>query len=922
MAGTNEKKFKGNVLVVGGGVAGMNAALDLVAQGYHVDLVEKEAELGGTVTKLHRLYPLCSCCKVANRATACAQHPDITVWTGSTVSAVSGSVGDFKVTVSGPDGEKTLDAGAVVLALGVEPFDPSVYDTYAYAQFENVITSVELEWLQKPVGPFQGVPKRPSDGQVPKKVAWLQCVGSREINKCDAPYCSSVCCMYALKEAVHLKDALPEAETTIFYMDMRTHGKGYERYFNEAKEKGVRLVRSRIHSIEKAAGTEDLALEYVDENGKKQEEVFDLVVLSVGLRPSPELAELAGKLGVQLSEDHFAATENFKPAETNVPGVFVCGGTTGPRDVHQSVVEAAAAAGKAAAVLKGASGNGATPEFRDVSGEEPAIGVVISLCPSKSPEFAGLVEPLASFVKELPGVAFVERLDLTDGGAFVRLGDLLSEKKANRLIYASCTPIMHQELVEWAMKQAGLNPSLYDFVDLRALGSTPAELDRLKDLFRTAVLRARLLEPMTYTKVPVQKAALVVGGGLAGMETALALAEMDIPVTLVEKKDTLGGHAVKVRSTWKGESVQEFLKAQVEKVQNHPKITVLTSAQVAGARGFAGNFVSTVVQNGEKKEIEHGVVVLATGAHSIKPAEYGYGTHPGIYRWSDFTKKMIDDPAAFKDAKSAVFIQCVGSREPERPYCSRLCCTFAVRSAMDLKALNPDMDVYVLYRELRTFGERERIYKEAREKGVFFIRYDLDSKPQVTVEGDQLKVSVVDPILGRELVLTPDVISLQTAIVPAEAADLAAFYKVSLNEDGFYKESPAKMRPVDGETEGVFFAGLALAPKPVEESLAEAWAVAARAKRILDQDVMLVGGAVAEVDPDKCAVCLTCVRTCPFGIPFIDSPQGHAFIDPALCQGCGMCVSECPGKAISYRRLSDDQIALMAQSLLQGSSAN
>ncbi len=916
MTQTQEKKNKGNVLVVGGGVAGMNAALDLAAQGYHVDLVEKESELGGTVAKLHRLYPLCSCCKAANRATLCKLHPNIRAWMESSVASISGSAGAFQAVIKGPAGETPIQAQAVILALGVEPFDPQAYDTYAYAAFENVVTSIELEWLQKPVGPFQGVPKRPSDGQPPKKVAWLQCVGSREINKCDAPYCSSVCCMYALKEAVQLKDALPDAETTIFYMDMRTHGKGYERYFEQAKEKGVRLVRSRIHSIEKAAGTEDLVLEYVDENGVKQTETFDLVVLSVGLRPSAELEGLAKMLGVALSEDHYVASETFKPCETNVPGVFVCGGAGGPRDVHQSVVEAAAATGKASAMLKGVSGNGAVPEFRDVRGETPAVGVVLSLCPSKLPEFEALLNPLADFVKGLSGVSFVERLDLQDGTALERLAERIKSGGVNRLVYASCTPIMHQELIEGAMKEAGLNPSLYEFVDLRALGTTPVEMPRLENLFRTAVLKARMLEPLTYTKVPVKKSALVVGGGLAGMQAALAFAELDVPVTLVEKKDRLGGHAHKVRSAWKGESVQELLKATIDKVSQNPKITVLTSAEVVAARGFAGNYITTVMQGGQKKEVEHGVVVLATGAHSLKPQEYAYGQHSEIYRWSDFTKKTIDDPNAFASAKCGVFIQCVGSREPERPYCSRLCCTFAVRSAIDLKAKNPDMDIYVLYREVRTFGERERIYKEAREKGVFFIRYDLDSKPQVSVENGQLKVVVTDPILGRPIALTPDFISLQTAIIPAEASNLAAFYKVSLDKDGFFAESPAKMRPVDGETEGVFFAGLALAPKPVEESLAEGWAVAARAMRLLSQDVMLVGGAVAEVDPDKCAVCLTCVRTCPFHIPFIDSPQGHAYIDPGLCQGCGMCVSECPGKAISYRRLSDDHIAAMARSLL------
>lgn len=917
MTSSKETKFKSNVLVVGGGVAGLNAALDLACQGYHVDLVEKNAEAGGLIPQLHRLYPLCSCCKLSNRLISSLQHPAITVHTQTQVSEVSGEAGNFQVSLTGKDASKQIQAGAIILSTGVETFDPSVYDTYDYSRFPNVITSVDMEWSQKPAGPHQGIPKRPSDGQSPKRVAWLQCVGSREINVCDALFCSSVCCMYALKEAVNLKEAIPDVETSIFFMDMRTHGKGYERYMNEAVEKGVRLVRSRIHNIEREGGTEDLRLGYIDEEGNKKEEIFDMVVLSVGLRPSSSMIDLTKKLGVKLTTDFFVETDNFKPTETNVAGVFVCGGAAGPRDVHQSVVESMAAVGKTAALLKGEAQESASPVFRDVTKEDPAVGVVLSLCPSKVSGFDALTEQLKSYVKELPGVAFAETLDLSNAQGFADLSKLLREKNANRLIYASCTPVMQQDLVEWALKEAGLNPTLYNFVDLRTLGTGAGELGRLKDLFRATVVGARLLEPMKMTEVPVQRSALVIGGGPAGMETALALAAQDVPVTLVEKKDKLGGHAPKVRATWKGESVQDYLAKTVRAVESHPQITVLTNAEVVAAKGFAGNFTSTVKQNGSTRDIRHGVVVLATGAHSLKPQEYGYGQSPEIYRWSDFSKKLIEDSAAFSKANCGVFIQCVGSREPQRPYCSRLCCSFAVRASIDLKTRNPDMDVYVLYREMRTFGEREAIYKEAREKGVIFIRFDVNNKPKVSVNGSSLEVTVTDPVLGREVLLKPDFISLQTAIIPADVTQLAELYKVTLDEDGFFRESPAKMRPVDGETEGVYFAGLALAPKATEEALADGWAVAGRAMRILNQKSMLIGGAVAEVNPELCAVCLTCVRTCPFSIPFISKEDGAAYIDPGLCQGCGMCVSECPGKAISFRRLSDEQIVTVSRALFQ-----
>ena len=911
-------KYRGSVLVVGGGVAGLNATLNLAEQGYHVDLVEKKKELGGTIPLLHRLYPICSCCKVAGQVAACLQNPAITVWTETEVKSLAGQAGNFQVTLENQDGVHEIEVGAVILALGMEPFDPSVYNTYAYAKNQNVITSLEFEWLQKPVGPYQGLPRRPSDGKVPKRVAWLQCVGSRDINRCDAPYCSSVCCMYALKEAVHLKETYPDIDTAIFYMDMRAHGKGYERYLNNAQQQGVRLIRSRIHSIGTVPGTDDLILEFADEAGELHQEQFDLVVLSVGIRPSSELKALADRLGIQLSEDGFVATDDFRPAETNIPGIFVCGAACGPRDVYQSVVESTAAASKAGALLKGEPLANSWTAMRDVTEEQPIVGVVISSCPGKLPEFNELCENLQDYVAGLPGVAEVARIELTDSEAFSKLSSFIREKGINRLIYASCSPVVHQQFVERAMREAGLNPSLYDFIDLRTLGSGASELDRLKDLFRTSVMRVKLLEPLRYSEVPVERSALVIGGGLAGMQAALALAQHGIPVTIVEREERLGGHAAKVKSTWRGKSVQDLLKDMITQIENNANIKVLTDAEVVDARGFGGNFVSTVVSRDSTHEIRHGVVIICTGAHSLLPSEYNYGNHPGIYRWSDFAERWINEPDAFSSSKCAVFINCVGSREPERPYCSRLCCSFSVRAACDLKAANPDIDVYVLYRDMRTFGEREVLFREAREKGVIFIRYDLDRKPSVDItENGGLKVTVYDPILNREIVLLPDFISLQTAIIPSDVNRVASLYKVALDEDGFFAESPAKMRPLDGQAEGVFFAGLAVGPKPVEESLLEAWAAAGRAMQLLSRKGILVGGAVAEVNPDKCAVCLTCVRTCPFSVPFIDSTQGAAYIDPGLCQGCGMCVSECPGKAISFRRLSDDQIIAITNTLLE-----
>jgi heterodisulfide reductase subunit A len=443
--------------------------------------------------------------------------------------------------------------------------------------------------MQKPIAQSKGVVTRPSDGKPPKKIAWLQCVGSREINKCDAPYCSSVCCMYALKEASHIKDSSPETEATIFFMDIRTHGKGYERYLNNALAKGVKLVRSRIHSIEKFPGTENLVLEYVDEKGEKQAEVFDLVVLSVGLRPSPGVKEVAEKLGVKTNKYGFIETSELVPGETNVNGVFACGAAVGPRDVHQSVVDAQAVAAKVSKLL---GGNGAKPKslsLRDVSNEEPKVGVVFSLCPGRSASFEKLIGDLDSYVKTLPGVVATERIDLQNSAAFKTLATWIQKSGINRLVYASCSPIMHKEMVEWAMKEAQLNPTLYSFVDLRTLGESDKEAKRLKDLMRSSVLHARMSEPLTVKPMPIEQSVLVVGGGIAGMTTALALADQGIDVILVEKKDRLGGHGHKVKNTWNGLSVQDLLKDLTSRVSSNPKIKVLLNTIVWEQRDLADN---------------------------------------------------------------------------------------------------------------------------------------------------------------------------------------------------------------------------------------------------------------------------------------------------------------------------------------------
>ncbi|MGM0426376.1 MAG: FAD-dependent oxidoreductase [Thermodesulfobacteriota bacterium] len=901
----SQEKPKGPVMIIGGGIAGIQAALSLAGTGYGVYLVERKASLGGMIPDLHRLYPLCACCKLDPRVAACVQDPNIHVMLNTRVLDVSGQMGDFRISLESDQGKKNVDVGAVVLAAGIETFDPSQYETYEYGHLPNVVTSVEYEQLQKPLGPEAGKLKRPSDGKSPEKIAWLQCVGSRDLNQCDAPYCSSVCCMYALKEALNTKDWHEDTETAIFFMDMRTHGKGFEDVLNRAMERDVRLIRSRVHTVDAFPGGDDLEIKYADETGELQKEIFDMVVLSVGLRPAGEAVELAQKMGVDLNADHFVNTKPFKPVATNVPGIFACGGVSGPHDINQSITQAAASVSEIVSLLTPApfSASEPYPEPKDVQGKTPEILFAYHLCPAMEADMGKALEEVA---KGMPNVFAALKVE---GDILGPLVENLKQTRANRLLFGSCTPVVHKNLIEAALRQAGLNPYLYETVDLRAVDPGTARA-QLQDRIRMAAARVTLISPPTLKTYPVEKRALVVGGGISGLESALALANSGYPVTVVEKEKSLGGHARHVSKTWQGYDVQEYFKTLVDSVNAHEHITVMIDTQVKKNSGFPGNFVTTLNQNGTDVELSHGVTILAAGGDPIQPDEYLYGQNDNVYLWSELSLKMLEDPSALKNADTAVFIQCVGSREPGHPHCSNLCCSFSVRAALDLKERNPDMNIYVLYRDMRTFGERETLYREAREKGVVFIRYEADNKPVVeSSEGTgKVRVVVYDQVLQRPVALEADFVSLQSAIVGSNNQALSQIFRVNLDGNGFLAESPEKLKPVVSTVEGVYMAGLAAYPKDTEANITQAKAAAAQSLEILSRDTVQVGGVVAEVMPEKCAVCCTCVRTCPFDVPFIDHETGAAYIDPGLCRGCGMCVAECPGKAIVMATCSDEML--------------
>ncbi len=819
-----------------------------------------------------------------------------------------------------------LEVGAVVLAAGTGVFDPSRFDTYEYAKHPNVISSLELERILSASGPSRGHLMRPYDLAEPKKIAWLQCVGSREMNRCDNSYCSGVCCMYALKEAViskeHAHDGLDAA---IFFMDMRTYGKDFEKYYLRAQDQGVRFIRSRVHTIE-PVGDGDLRLSYVDQEGRMQSEVFNLVVLSVGLDVGEQSVELARRLGIDLNKNRFADTDCFTPVSTSRPGFYVCGTMQGPKDIPQSVMEASAAACACSASLSEARWSVAKVKEKkaekDTSIEKPRVGVFVCRC---GINIAGVVDVPAvrDYAKSLPDVVYVEEnLYTCSQDTQVKMAQVIEEQGINRVVVASCTPRTHEGLFQETLMNAGLNKYLFEMANIRNQDSwchsndKIAATEKAKDLVRMAVARASLLDPLAEKRLDIVQSGLVIGGGVAGMTAALGLARQGFDVAIVEKEKELGGLGRRIAHTIEGKDVGKFFDGLIEEVKGNGKIEILTDTRITGFSGYKGNFL-TEVQAGDApaRQISHGVTILATGAREYQPKEFGFGENPGVMTQLQLDEFMTKDPAAAAAWKRVVMIQCVGSRNADNPNCSRVCCQTAVKHARELKKLNADMQIVVLYRDMRMYGQLEEFYTLARSEGILFARYDLENQPVVNSNGAGLSVVFNDHVLNRPVEVEADAVVLSAATLAAENPGLASMLKIQSSPDGFFMEAHVKLRPVDFAAEGVFMCGTAHSPKLISESIAQAMAAAARAGAFLAATDQTIGGVVAKVDPELCAACLVCVRVCPYGVPQIVNNVSQ--INEALCQGCGTCVSECPAKAIKLANYTDDQIMVKVEALLE-----
>jgi heterodisulfide reductase subunit A len=1000
----------GAVLVIGGGIGGIQASLDLAEMGYFVHLIDYSPAIGGVMAQLDKTFPTndCSMCILSPKLVECGRHLNIDLITNAEVKGIEGEAGNFlviitkkpryidiekctgcgvcaqhcpvkaidqfnqglsrrsaifvpfpqavprafvidkdkcigcglceKVCLAGAvkyaDEEQidTLNVGAVILCPGYELCDMSAFYKYGYTRYPNVVTSLEFERMLSASGPFKGHLLRPSDREIPERIAFIQCVGSRDSRN---PYCSSVCCTYAVKESIVAKEHTPlNLEETIFFMDMRTYGKDFDKYYNRAKEEyGIRFVRSKVYEVEEKDGTGNLTIKYLTEDNKLKSEEFDLVVLSAGFRPSQRIIDLGKRLGVQLNKYGFCNTIPFSGVETSKPGIFVAGAFQGPKDIPETVMQASGAAGSASTLLAPVR-NTLTkvkeyPPEKDVTGEELRIGVFICHCGSNIGGYVD-VPRVTEYVKTLPNVAYAENnLYTCSQDTQERIKTAIKEYNLNRVIVASCTPRTHEPLFRETLKEAGLNQYLFEMSNIRDqcswvhMHEPEKATEKAKDLVRMAVAKARLIEPLKPLSIPVNHSVLVIGGGVAGMTSALTLAEQGFEVHLIERESELGGVVKRIHYTLDSEDVQVFLTDLIKKVKEHPKIRVYCDTRIVAAYGYVGNFTTEIAKNQGKviEKIEHGVTIIATGAQEYKPKEYLYGRDPRVLTQLELEEEVAREKPDIVGCDNLVMIQCVGSRNGERPYCSRVCCNQAIKNALKLKEIRPEMNIYILYRDMRTYGFYEEYYQEARHKGVIFLRYDPDDKPEARPERKDgrylIRVEGRDPVLGEEVAIDADILALGVAMVPPEEArELAMLYKVPLNQDGFFLEAHVKLRPVDFATEGVFLCGLAHAPKSIEESIAQAKAAASRATTILAKETIMAEGIVCSINEDICSGCGICEVLCPYGAIVVNKERKVAEINEALCKGCGTCCAACPSGAAQQRGFTRDQIASMVETAL------
>ncbi|MBI4608371.1 MAG: FAD-dependent oxidoreductase [Candidatus Rokubacteria bacterium] len=977
-----------SILVIGGGIAGIQASLDLAESGARVVLVERAPSIGGKMAVLDKNFPTldCSICIEAPKMSEVGQHPNIELLTLAEVESVAGEAGRFRVAVSqrarfvtdectrcgecapacpvllsnefdaamasrkaiytpiaqavpGPYvvdirnclneppnylpcarcvqacGPRCIDFGmplrrrlerevaSIVVAAGYDLIDPLGLKEYGYGSHPDILTSLELERLLTSAGPTGGEIVRPSDGRHPERVLVVLCVGSRD--RRFYRYCSRFCCMYSVKHAFQLMDHGIK-DVTVLYMDLRAYGKGFDGFLERTRSEGAKFVRGRPAWVRPAG--DRLRVRFEDtEAGRLREEAYDMVVLATAVRPPDGLAALARVLGIELDEDGFirAVERRAGLIATTRPGIYAAGCASGPKDIPDSVAEAGAAASLALAHLSDRA-FAEEPHIEPLAEiEVPRIGVFVCHCGSN---IAGVVDVprVVEHARNLPDVVWAQdQMYSCAGNTQKEIEEAIRSKGINRVVVAACSPKTHETIFRKVLIRAGLNPFLLEMVNVRNQDSWVHKQEReaasvkAMDMVAMGVEKARRLEPLTVTRSPIIQRALVVGGGVAGMSAAAALARQGYETHLVEKDSKLGGLLRFLDELAPlGLKAQELLERQEQELREAGVLLHL-GTEVEQIGGFVGNFSARLVDG---TELRVGAVVLATGARPYPPTEFLYRLDSRV-----ITNLELEGLLPHVEARRVTFVGCVGSRE-NGAGCSRYCCASMIRQALRLRRMGKH--VRVLFKDIRTFTRHaEELYEEAARAGVQFFRYPPGQPPEEAIAFDGTAVMLHDALLGEPVRIPTDLLVLALALRPREET-ISQQLKVAKSEDGFLLELHPKLGPAETASQGIYLAGACQAPKDVRESVAQALAAAAKAGALLAKGVIEKEPLTARLTPDLCNGCMLCVPACPYGAieQLGKVKEGKVRIIEAACMGCGNCAATCNHDAIEMPYFTKEQI--------------
>jgi len=831
------------------------------------------------------------------------------------------------INLDAQDEAETRDVHAIVLASGVKLYNTRDFeDAKSYAVSPDVVTSLAFERMMSGSGTYKdGVITRPSDGKPAKNIAWIQCMGSRNRRQ-GRDYCSSICCMFALKEAVLAKEkGGSDVESTIFYMDMRTFGKGFQEYREKAvEEHGVKLVRCRVQGV-RLKPDKSLEIRYFDpDTNEFFFKDYDLVVMSTGQIPFETHKKWADLLNAPLDSRGLLATENYsKNSIAGKPGLFICGSLMGLTDISEAMSSGIAAAGEATTFLTGLGVDTVKeeeiPEPTARERELPQVAVAVCKCGEKAGAEGLDYELLSAELLKYRGVGEVQVVESMCKHEKESL-DFLAKSKCNRLLIGACQPYMYRHTLKDTAKKAGFNSSLVEVMDLFGMSRRGMVEPSVGDWTLKAakevvsdIEKLKYKQALHVSSLPINQAALVVGAGFGGMQSALSLATRGVKVDLVEKAGELGGYIGNhVASTVDGLAPIERAKDMKLKVFENKNITVHLNCEVEKTLGTLGKFESKLhfSDTDENTYIHHGAVIMATGGHEGATTEYGYGTSDKVMTQGELKKGLASGDIDAGTLEDVVMIQCVGSRQKDgRRYCSRICCTWALANALKIKELNPDARVIVLYRDLMSYGFYEQYYTKARTAGVIFMTYNLENKPQVEMVEGKPMVKFNDNVLNSEMELPADLLVLSTGVDPEESNQkLADAFGVSLNDDGFFAEVDSKWRPIEFQKSGIYLVGTAHSPMPLKSVIMQAEAAAQKAYAYLSGREVHTAGVISRVKDALCIRCQRCVGICPFNARSYDEAENRINVDPAACQACGLCAVECQNNAAEVMGWSDKQI--------------